>query len=117
VVAEYTGSNGDRMTGLLTVEAVRLVNLSNGVRVRTETEDGTWKTVVMGVAKPALTTLRQGDVLFRDKSTGIPLDGPTSLETIMSELVKAKATQSEFSIVRDNKVDVATMSLALSGNQ
>jgi tRNA A-37 threonylcarbamoyl transferase component Bud32 len=115
VVAEYSGADGDRKTGLLTVEAVRLVNLSNGVRVRTATEDGTWKTVVTAVAKPALTTLRQGDMLFRDKSTGIPLDGPTSLEAIMSELVKSNATQSEFSIVRDNKVDVATMQLVLAG--
>ncbi|WP_170972009.1 serine/threonine-protein kinase [Rhodobacter sp. SY28-1] len=116
VVAEYTGSDGDRKTGLLTVEAVRLVNLSNGVRVRTETVDGTWQSVVTGVAKPAMTSLRQGDVLFRDKATGIPLDGPTSLESILGELVKSNATQSEFSIVRDKKVDVATMQLVLSGN-
>jgi serine/threonine protein kinase len=115
VVAEYTGSDGDRKTGLLTVEAVRLVNLSNGVRVRTATVDGTWQSVVTGVAKPAMTSLRQGDVLFRDKATGIPLDGPTSLETILGELVKAKATASEFSIVRDNKVDVATMQLVQAG--
>ena len=39
-----------------------------------------------------------------------------SLETIIAELVNAKATQSEFSIIRDNKVDVATMQLALAGN-
>lgn len=116
VVAEYSGSDGDRMTGLLTVEAVRLVSLANGIRLRTATEDGTWKTVVTGVSEPTLTTLRQGDVLFRDKTTGTPLDGPTSLETVMAELVNAKATQSEFSIVRDNKVDVATMQLVLAGN-
>ena len=115
VVAEYSGSDGDRKSGLLTVEAVRLVNLSNGIRLRTATEDGAWKTVVTGVAKPTLTTLRQGDVLFRDKATGIPLDGPTSLEAVMAELVKAKATQAEFSIVRDSKVDVATMQLVLAG--
>ncbi len=115
VVAEYTGSDGDRKTDLLTVEAVRLVNLSNGIRVRTATVDGVWQTVVTGVAKPELTTLRQGDVLFRDKATGIPLDGPTSLETILGELVKANATESEFAIVRDNKVDAATMQLTPAG--
>lgn len=115
VVAEYSGSDGDRKSGLLTVEAVRLVNLSNGIRLRTATEDGAWKTVVTGVAKPTLTTLRQGDVLFRDKATGIPLDGPTSMETVVAELVKANATQAEFSIVRDSKVDEATMQLVLAG--
>jgi tRNA A-37 threonylcarbamoyl transferase component Bud32 len=116
VVVEYAGSDLKRQTGLLTISGVRLVNLSNGVRVKTSTVDGVWKSVVTGVAKPAMTTLRQGDVLFRDKTTGIPLDGPTSLETIMSELVESNATQSEFSIVRDNKVDVATMQLVLEGN-
>jgi len=115
-VVEYAGSDLKRQTGLLTITGVRLVNLSNGVRVQTSNVDGVWKSVVTGVAKPEMTTLRQGDVLFRDKSTGIPLDGPTSLETIIAELVNAKATQSEFSIIRDNKVDVATMQLALAGN-
>lgn len=114
VVAEYSGSDGERKTGLLTVDAVRLVNLSNGLGLRTATEDGIWKTVVTGVAKPAMTTLRQGDVLFRDKSTGIPLDGPQSLEAIMSDLLAANATQTAFSIIRDNKVDEGSMKLVLA---
>ncbi|MFM7446031.1 MAG: hypothetical protein ACKO2N_19380, partial [Tabrizicola sp.] len=115
VVADYSGAGGDRETGLLTVDAVRLVSLSNGVTVRTSTVDGVWQTVVTGVSKPEMSSLRQGDVLFRDKATGIPLDGPTSLETILAELVSSKAVQSEFSIVRDSKVDVATMQLVPAG--
>ena len=72
--------------------------------------------MVTGVANPSMTTLRQDDVLFRDKATGIPLDGPTSLETILAELVKANATQSDLAIVRGNKVDAATMQLTIAGN-
>ena len=53
--------------------------------------------------------------MFRDKSTGTALDGPTSLETIMAELVTAKAIQSEFSIVRNSNVDAATMQLVPAG--
>ena len=115
MVADYTGQGGARETGLLTVDAVRLVSLSNGVTVRTSTVDGVWQSVVTDIAKPEMTSLRLGDVLFRDKSTGTALDGPTSLETIMAELVKAKAIQSEFSIVRNSTVDAATMQLVPAG--
>ena len=114
-VVEYAGTDQKRQTGLLTVNAVRLVSLTNGLSVRSTMNDGTWSTTVTGVVKPQLTTLRQGDVLFRDKTTGIPLDSPQSLETILRDLVAAGVMQTEFSIVRDGKVDTATMQLAAAG--
>lgn len=114
VVVEFSDASRQRKTGLLTVGAVRLVNLANGIGVRTAYVDGVWKSVVTGVSKPALTTLRQGDVLFRDKTTSVPLDGPTSLEKILGDLVGSGATATEFSIVRDNKVADAHMQLILA---
>lgn len=113
VVVEYSDASRQRKTGLLTVGAVRLVNLANGVGVRTTFVDDTWKTVVTGVSKPDLTTLRQGDVLFRDKSTTTPLDGPDALETIIGALISEGKTQTSFSIIRDKKVSEATMQLIL----
>lgn len=115
VVVEYADTTQQRKTGLLTVLAVRLVNLQNGVGVRTSVVDGVWQTVVTGVAKPEITTLRQGDVLFRDKTTTTPLDGPTSLEGIMADLIAGGTTETEFSIIRDNKVGEARMQLVLDG--
>jgi serine/threonine protein kinase len=114
MVVDYSDTAQKRSTGLLTVDALRLINLQNGVSLRTTTVDGVWQTEVVGIADPDATTLRQGDILFRDKTTGIPLDGPQSLETIMTDLIARDAIQTEFSIIRSNKVDVATMQLVLA---
>ncbi|MFN3992096.1 MAG: protein kinase domain-containing protein [Tabrizicola flagellatus] len=114
MVADYSKSNGERNSGLLTVDALRLVTLANGIQLRTLTVDGVWKTEVTAVPQQGMTTLRPGDVLFRDKSTGVALDGPTSIEAILGQLVKDKATRTEFSIVRDNKVETADMNLVLA---
>ncbi|MBN8629936.1 MAG: serine/threonine protein kinase [Rhodobacterales bacterium] len=115
VVVEYSDASRQKKSGLLTVSVVRLVNLQNGVGVRTSAIDGVWKTTVTGVTQPEITSLRQGDVLFRDKTTKTPLDGPTSLETIMGDLVAGGTTQTGFSIIRDNKVGEAHMQLVLDG--
>jgi serine/threonine protein kinase len=117
VVVEFSDGARDRRTGLLTVTALRLVTLQNGVGVRTSVVDGVWKTEVTGVARPELTTLRQGDILFRDKTTATPLDGSDSLEKIMTDLVALGTTATEFSIIRDNKVSEAHMQLTLEGGQ
>jgi serine/threonine protein kinase len=115
LVVDYTSADGARSTGLLTVSAVRLVNLSNGVGLRTSVVDGAWTTEVSGVTRPERTSLKQGDILFRDKTTGLPLDGPGTLETILGDLVGRGVTQTEFSVIRDNKVSEAVMQLSLDG--
>lgn len=117
VFVEYSGSDLVKKTGLLTVAAVRLVSLVNGVSLRTTVIDGAWTSTVTGVARPEVTTLREGDILFRDKTTGTPLDQPDALEKILGDLVAAGATQTEFSIIRDKKVDSAVLQLALEEGQ
>ena len=117
LVVEYTDASREKKTGLLTVSAVRLVNLANGVGTRTSVVDGVWTTEVTGVTRPEITSLRQGDVLFRDKTTTTPLDGPASLEQIIADLTAAGATQTEFSVIRANKVGEAHMQLVLEGGQ
>ncbi|HLQ18375.1 MAG TPA: hypothetical protein VK146_05290, partial [Tabrizicola sp.] len=111
VVVEYTDRTQKAKTGLLTVGAVRLTTLANGVALRTAFVDGVWKTDVTAVAKPEVTTLKPGDTLFRDKTTTSPLDGPTSVEKILATLVQQGVAETEFSIIRDNKVESATMQL------
>ncbi len=117
VVVEYSDGSRDRKTGLLTVGAVRLLNLQNGVGVRTLVVDGVWKTEVTGVARPELTTLRQGDILFRDKTTTTALDGPNALEAIIADLIAQGRVETEFAIIRDNKVSEARMALTLDRGQ
>lgn len=112
VVVEYSGPTQDRQTGLLTVEANRIVSLGNGVNLAIQSIDGNWRTVVTGVTAPEATSLRQGDVLYRDKATGMALDAPGALETILSALVEQKAGVTEFSILRNNKLETAAMQLA-----
>jgi serine/threonine protein kinase len=114
VVVEYAGSSLERQTGLLTVSASRLVSLANGISVSARMEDGEWRTVVTSVANTAVTDLREGDVLFRDKMTDTPVDGPRSLEAIMETLVNNGVKVTEFSIIRNRKVESASMQLAVN---
>jgi serine/threonine protein kinase len=112
VVVEYSTPTTARESGLLTVTANRLVSLGNGMNFTIRTVDGQWQTVVTGVTVPSATQLRQGDVLYRDKATGLALDGPQSLETIMAALVEQGAGVTEFSVLRDNRITEAGMQLA-----
>jgi serine/threonine protein kinase len=117
VVVEYSDTSLVRQTGLLTVGAVRLVTLENGVGARATAVDGVWQTEVTAVINPEITTLQQGDVLFRDKTTTIPLDVPNALETILADLAANGVGQTSFSIIRDNKVSEAAMLLAAETGQ
>ena len=112
VVVQYAGSSLETQTGLMTVTAKRIVSLANGVNLRISNVDGEWRTVVDSVTRNSVTTLRPGDVLFRNKSTGATLDGPQSLERIMAMLVADGVAETEFSIIRDNKLGAATLRLA-----
>ena len=114
VVVEYSGSSLERQTGLMTVDMTRLVSLANGVNVKISvTEDDKWQAEVTGVTVPSATTLRQGDILFRDKTSGTAIDGPLALEEVMAALVSAGTSVTEFSVIRSNKLTTAAMQLAV----
>jgi hypothetical protein len=112
VVVEYAGSSLEREAGLLTVPVTRLVSLGNGLNAEIRTVDGRWQTIVTGITVPAATTLRQGDVLYRDKTTGIALDAPDALEKIMASLVADGVGVTSLSVLRDNRIQDAAMQLA-----
>lgn len=112
VVVEFAGSSLERESGLLTVPVTRLISLGNGVNFEVRTLDGEWRTIVTGVTVPSATTLRQGDILYRDKTTGTPLEQADSLETIVATLVEQKVGVTEFSVLRDNRISDAAMQLA-----
>jgi hypothetical protein len=112
VVVEYAGSSLERQSGLLTVPATRLVSLGNGLNLEIRTVENMWQTVVTGVTVPSATTLRQGDVLYRDKTTSTPLDSSGALEAIMAALVEQGVGVTTFSVLRDNRITDAAMQLA-----
>lgn len=112
VVVQYSSPSGrEQLTGLLTVKAKRRVSLANGVTLSVSNVDGEWRTVVDSVAGSSATDLAPGDVLFRDKTTGLALDGALSLEKIMQDLVQRDTRETEFSIIRNNRVSNASMQL------
>ncbi len=113
VVVEYSAGSTDRESGLLTVDTFRLISLANGVTLLAFVEDGKWKTVVSGVVSPEKTELHQGDILFREKTTGIAIDSAEAVETALAKLVEAQSTLTTFSIIRDGKVITAAMQLAV----
>jgi tRNA A-37 threonylcarbamoyl transferase component Bud32 len=113
VVVDYAGASLERQTGLLTVEAVRLVSLANGVSFAVATIDGEWKAVVTEVRRPSETTLRRGDVMFREKTTQILFDRSESVEMILQALVAQGVGVANFSVIRDNQVATAAMRLSV----
>lgn len=113
VVIDYAGSSLDRQTGLLTVKAVRLVSLANGVSLAVSNIDGNWRAVVRDVANPLETDLQRGDVLFREKTTQALFDRAESVEVIIQALVAQGASVANFSVIRNNQVTTAAMRLTV----
>jgi tRNA A-37 threonylcarbamoyl transferase component Bud32 len=113
VVIDYAGSSLEKQTGLLTVKAVRLVSLANGVSFAVTNIDGDWKAVVTEVRRPSESTLRRGDVMFREKTTQLLFDSSESVELILQALVAQGATVANFSVIRNNQVAAAAMRLSV----
>ena len=112
VVVDHASASEERQTGLLTVAARRIVSLGNGINFVVQTVDGQWQTSVTGVTVPSATQLRQGDILYRDQTTGLGLDTPQALETIMATLVEQGVSLTAFSVLRENRIVDAAMQLA-----
>lgn len=109
----YVDTGGQAQTGLLAVPTLRLVSLVNGVSLVAAFEDGHWVTKVRSIEADVATTLQEGDVIFREKSTGAIIDGPQSIEGVMPALIERKLGTVEFSVIRDAKLDTAFMQLAI----
>lgn len=114
---KYTDASGTQQTGLLAAQTVRNVSLLNGIVVTMAVIEGGWKTTVQSVAPEAVTSLQVGDVIFRDKTTGVALDGPQTFEEVMAALVEQKRATTEFAVVRGSGVETATMQLAIDATE
>ena len=113
VAVRYIDPTGSTQTGLLAVEAVRTVILVNGIYLIVRNVDGKWITTVQSVKEGSVTSLLAGDILFRDKFTGTAIDGPETMEAVMTRLVEKKVGTAELSVIRGSKVQSAFMQLAI----
>lgn len=113
-VVRYSDLTGQKQTGLLAVQTVRLVNLANGISFVTGFEDGGWLTRVASVKEGAATTLLVGDIIFRDKFTGTAIDGPQSLEGVMPAHIERELGTVEFAVIRESKLESAYMQLVIA---
>lgn len=114
---KYTDASGTQQTGLLAAQTVRNVSLANGIVVSTAVIEGSWKATVQSVSPEAVTKLQVGDVIFRDKTTGVALDGPQTFEEVMAALVEQKRATTEFAVIRGSGVEAASMQLAIDATE
>lgn len=114
---KYTDAGGSQQTGLLAAQTVRNVSLVNGIVVSTAVTEGGWKTSVQSVSPEAVTSLQVGDVIFRDKTTGVALDGPQTFEEVMAALVEQKQATTDFAVIRGSGVQTASMQLATDATE
>ncbi len=110
---KFTDASGAQQTGLLATQTLRNVSLINGVVLQSAIIEGSWKTIVRSVSPDTVTSLQVGDVIFRDKTTGIAIDGPQTFEEVMGSLVEQKRATTEFSVIRGSLVQTAMMQLAI----
>ena len=110
---KYTDVGGAQQAGLLAAQTVRNVSLVNGIGFSAAITEGNWTTIVQSVSPDAVTTLQVGDVIFRDRTTGVAIDGPQTFETVIASLVEQKRTTTEFSVIRGSVVQTASMQLAI----
>lgn len=94
----------------LAVPVVRRIGLVNGLTAEAHFVDGTWQVTVTG--EPASgTTLRVGDVLVSETTTGVNVTRPESLEDIVARLVERQTATASFKIFRDGVADSASLTL------
>jgi serine/threonine protein kinase len=113
VTFQYKNPGDENLAeGILSSQAVRRVGLANGTDFAIKVIDGKWQTIVTSTSEDATGDLRPGDILFRDIGQDTLVNAPDSLEKIVTVAAGNKATEIEFSLLRNNTMTSATMPLA-----
>ncbi|WP_309664743.1 serine/threonine-protein kinase [Tabrizicola sp.] len=111
----FSTAAGNEQSGLLAVQTIRLLSLASGVDLVVSFKDGQWLTTVKSVKEGSATNLLPGDVIFREKFTGVAIDGPQSFETVMPALIERQLATVELAVIRGTKVQSAFLQLAIDG--
>ncbi|MBO9412482.1 MULTISPECIES: serine/threonine-protein kinase [unclassified Ruegeria] len=114
VTARYRPLGEKRaMNGLLALPAMRMVGLENGYGLTIRNSDGQgWSTIVKTVPTDTAGGLREGDVLVSEAQTGNVLDGPESLDAMLTALVAENQPQARLTVLRNGAQTDAVMQLA-----
>ncbi|MFZ1727737.1 MAG: protein kinase [Albidovulum sp.] len=112
VTFQYRNPGDEKLAeGFISSQAVRRVGLANGTDFAIKVIDGKWQTIVTSTAEDAVGGLRPGDVLFRDIGQDTLVNAPDSLEKIVTVAAGNKATEIEFSLLRNNTMTTVMMPL------
>jgi type II secretory pathway component PulC len=90
-----------------------MVGLENGYGLTIRNSDGQgWSTIVKTVPTDTAGGLREGDVLVSEAQTGNVLDGPESLDAMLTALVAENQPQARLTVLRNGAQTDAVMQLA-----
>ncbi len=114
VAARYRELGKTRaQNGLLALPAVRMFGLENGYSFSAKnTGNDGWQTVVTNVPASSAEGLQQGDVLLRESTTGQSVEGPKSLDEILTKLAGNNQPKANLTVLRNGAETAAVMQLA-----
>ncbi|WP_170785948.1 serine/threonine protein kinase [Ruegeria lacuscaerulensis] len=98
--------------GLLALPTMRMVGLDNGYGFTVRNSGGTgWQTVVKSVPAATAGSLQAGDILISEAQTGLAIDGPESLDSMLADLVSEGQAEAQLNVLRNGTEADATMQL------
>ncbi|NNE81345.1 MAG: protein kinase [Silicimonas sp.] len=98
--------------GLIAVPAVRRIGLADGSIFEARMKDLNWLITVVEVGRAADGSLRAGDVLTKEMTTGVLLASHEDLAKALEQLVVRKVDTAQFAVLRNGSEVQASWSLA-----
>ncbi len=114
VAARYRPFGEKRaQNGLLALPAVRMFGLQNGTSfaARNMGEAG-WQIIVDQAGNEGPEVLKRGDVLLIETSTETPIEGPESLDEVLTKLGSEGKSEAHLTVLRNGAKIAAVMQLA-----
>ncbi|WP_318339484.1 protein kinase domain-containing protein [Defluviimonas sp. D31] len=99
----------------IAIPAVRRVGLADATSLESRLVDGAWKTVAVGKAEGAASSLQDGDVLLREAATKTRFDAADSAERLIAKLADGGTTEATLEVQRGGQTVTVTVSLAPAG--
>ena len=108
----YQPDGGQIDRGLLAVPVVREIGLADGTTLEARMIDRAWTISVMSFGEGSESTLRVGDRLVQEVSTGIEIAGHEDLTRALDSLVASGIDTAQFNVIRSGALMKATHRLA-----
>ncbi len=114
VAARYRPFGEKRaQNGLLALPAVRMFGLQNGTSFAARNMgEASWQITVEQAGADGPEALKRGDVLLIETSTETPIQGPESLDSVLTKLVSEGKSEAHLTVLRNGAETAAVMQLA-----